>query len=394
MRKMLILILLIFTGNLYSKDNLQKIFDTAGPNSRIIIKSGIYKGNFVVTKPLEITGTGKTIIKTENEKPALTIKSKNVKISGLTIAGNEYKSDSSLEIDADNVIIINNNVKKGVFGIYLNNVKHCVVKENLVEGSIEEKVYNRGNAIQVSHGGYNIISKNRIYYVKDGIYLDYTKNNIISKNSVFNSHYGYHFMFSFNNELSENITKNSVVGAMIMNSDKSKLSNNNFSGQRNVNGCGIYAFESRNCLFEKNKVTANRTGFSIDKLSNSFIKRNIIANNAVAIQKTGNVEKIFITENNIVGNIIQTGGKAVWSCDVFSYKKKGNYWDDYRGYDFNKNRIGDGAYRSNNKLETFLEKNSQLGIFFGSPICSLLESLNLSDETNDLFPLIKPEKIN
>jgi nitrous oxidase accessory protein len=355
---------LISCSTIYSLD-LQNVFDKANVNEIITIPDGNYKGNFVINKPLTVIGNKNTIL--EGEECVLLIKSDNVTVKNMTFFCKN-------------------------FGIKLDHARFCIIKENVITGKNENTVSRKGNGIHILYGDSNLIENNTITDVRDGIYFDYTKNNKVNNNKVINSRYGYHIMYSENNILISNSTRNSIIGSMIMTSSGSVLENNNFSGERNVRGSGIFMYQSNNCIIENNIIKNNTVGFSIDMIAGTIIKKNLISGNAVGIKKVGKVTNIHFTENNIAGNVTQIGGRAVWDESAWSYKNKGNYWDDYRGFDFNGDKIGDGAYRINNDISSLFEKERFLGIFFGSPLCLLFENINLTDTGYDAYPLLNPSK--
>jgi nitrous oxidase accessory protein len=346
--------------------DLQKIFDEAKRNAVIVIPEGRYHGNFIINKPVTVDGKGKAVLEGD---------------------------DCVLLIKADHVTVRNTSFNCKNFGIKLDHARYCDISDNIINGKSESIISKKGNGIHILYGYSNVVESNVITDVRDGIYFDYTVKNEVRKNRVINARYGYHIMYSENNILTSNSTKNSIIGTMIMTSPGSVVRNNDFSGERNVHGCGIFIYQSSNSDIEDNIVRNNTIGFSVDSVTGVLIQRNLVSGNAIGIKKVGEVSDIHFTQNDIEGNVVQIGGRAKWDKSVWSYNDVGNYWDDYKGFDFNGDGIGDGAYRINGDISSLFDRERFLGIFFGSPLCALLDGINLSDEQFDTHPLLKPPVI-
>ena len=68
--------------------SLQDKIERALPGETIEIPKGVYEENLVLTKPITLKGQGKVTIRSKNEKPAITIKGKNVSLKNMKV---EYK---------------------------------------------------------------------------------------------------------------------------------------------------------------------------------------------------------------------------------------------------------------------------------------------------------------
>jgi nitrous oxidase accessory protein len=119
-----------------------------------------------------------------------------------------------------------------------------------------------------------------------------------------------------------------------------------------------------------------------------MIMDNLVAGNTVGIKLYSGVEKSRFTGNWMLGNIIQVGGSGGRDPDDWSYRGRGNFWDDYQGYDLEGKGVGDGPYRINRLFPSLVEKDPCMGIFFGSPLFHFLESAGSRDQVYDRYPLM------
>lgn len=206
--------------------NIQAAVDAAIPGDTIIVASGEYSENLVVTKPV--------IIKSKNGHDTSTVKAllpsapvfkvintDTVVISGFTAAGSANS------------------------GIYLYRAGKCEISNN--------KTVRNGSGIVLSLSDNNHLINNEIASnEKFGIYLESSGANTIDKNTVsLNNDKGIFFNLSDNNTLSENV-----------------VSSNYWDG--------ITLWSSNYNTLDGNKVLRNMYGITISNSSG-----NILINNSV-----------------------------------------------------------------------------------------------------------------
>ena len=66
-------------------DDLQQVIDHASPGDRLVLKQGVYYGNFVISTPVEIEGRSMAIIDGGGRGHGINVIAENVRISGLKI---------------------------------------------------------------------------------------------------------------------------------------------------------------------------------------------------------------------------------------------------------------------------------------------------------------------
>lgn len=87
--------------------------------------------------------------------------------------------------------------------------------------------------------------------------------------------------------------------------------------------------------------------------------------------------------NNFFGNTFDIGTNGTLVLNSFDY----NYWDNYEGYDINKDKIGDLPYRPISLYSMIIERNPPAMVLFRSIMVSLL------DKTEKIIPSLTPENL-
>ncbi|MFT9850130.1 nitrous oxide reductase family maturation protein NosD [Aneurinibacillus sp. REN35] len=392
---LLVLILLFcMTPSGHAESNapsLQQMLTQAEPGETLVVPAGIYHGPVTITKPIVLRAEPGAIIEGNGSGSVVTIAADDVTVEGFTIrhgGQNSSAHDAGVKVQGARVLIKDNRLEYTLFGVHLHRSSASHIIGNRIEGSTETSVAKRGNGIHITAGGSHMIERNEIAHVQDGVYFDQTTGNTVQHNTVDRSRYGYHVMFSDHNRITANETKNSIVGAMVMAANDITVRDNAFHHQMDVQGYGIFLYDVQASSVYGNHIFNNTIGIALDMVERTQLERNKIAHNAVGVKRMGEVEDTHLRENVLIGNVRQIGGDVSWSSDVWSRDSVGNYWDDYRGWDFNKDGIGDGAYRMAADMQQVFEKHPFLGIFYASPLHQLLDHMAADYPVFDEHPLM------
>lgn len=355
----------------------------------------MYQGPVIIKRSMTLVAQKGAQLVGDGVGSVLTIRGKNVTVQGLSIQNGGHDSnngDALIRVEADGAVIKNNTTSKGFYGIHLVRCHGAQIEGNRIQGDATEEIAHRGNGIQLTYGGDHVLRNNTMSNVQDGIYFDNTVANLVEKNQVDYSRYGYHLMFAKKIRLQQNETKNSVIGSMVMDCEDVLVNDNQFTGQRDTRGYGLFIYETRNCIAQRNILSDNTTGLAVDGAMDTQISGNWISGNAMGIKRSGDVVNTHLTGNALVANVRQLGGNANWTPEVWCYEKRGNYWDDYQGFDLNQDGIGDGAYQMADGMVRLMDQNPVLSIFYAGPIQQLLEWIGEEEKVIDPYPLIKPDK--
>jgi len=118
-------------------------------------------------------------------------------------------------------------------------------------------------------------------------------------------------------------------------------------------GNGIYLVNSNRNTIDGNYIHSNNIGIYLSNSDDNTIHDNDIKNNNangvfIHSSSTGNIFYLNDFSNNNDGNARDLSSNT-WSCHG-----KGNYWDDYNGYDKNSDGIGDTPYEiDENSIDSY-----------------------------------------
>ena len=359
--------------------SIQRAVDNARNGDTILISPGLYKESVLINKEVSIKGEEGAIIDGGGKGNVITVTASNMVIDGLLIqnSGSGQEDSGILIKKADKNVIQNNTLKNVKNGIYLANSHENQLLRNSITSN-NSHFSKRGNGIHMFKGGGHYLKGNEIANVQDGIYFDFTKDIKVSENHVSESRYGMHFMFSERILAERNHVEKNVTGFMVMDSAHIDFIENRVTDHFHFRGYGILIYETKNVQVEGNEILRNSTGLSLEFGVDTLINRNQIAANQVGLEFLGKNENNTFSENNFIGNVVQSkiSGEDMRLDDGV----KGNYWDDYSSFDLSGDGVGEEAYKAGSLYDRLLRKQPYWQFFFESP------SIKLWTKAEALFP--------
>ncbi|MFV0562976.1 nitrous oxide reductase family maturation protein NosD [Malaciobacter mytili] len=361
---------------------LQEAINKASEGSIIQLQKGEYYGNIVINKPLTIDGLDKSAkIVGDGKGTVITINSSNVTLKNLTIKGSgssHEKIDSAiLAQNVNNIKIKNNHIEDSLFGINFQKVNRSLIIDNF----ITSKNYDlglRGDAIRLWYSHDNQLLSNKIYKSRDFV-IWYSSGNVIEQNHGSYNRYSLHFMYAGRNLVQNNLFEHSSVGIFFMYSSGTTAINNTIKNSTGAFGVGIGMKDSSNFTLIDNKIIYNARGIYIDQSpfqpnTTNIYKNNKILYNSSAIQFQALREKNIFQENIIKGNmepIVNDSPRNNLSLNLWHR----NYWDNYEGFDRNKDGVGDIPFNHYIYADKLWLYNPNVKFFYGSVVIDLLNFL-------------------
>jgi nitrous oxidase accessory protein len=367
---------------------LQDLIENANTGETLNLPAGTYKGQLIISKGITLDGQNKTIIDGEGQNSVVIIDTDGAQVRNLHItnSGSSHNNtDACIQIKGHFNIVKDNLLDNCLIGIDLQQSNHNVVRRNKISSKPLDLGL-RGDAIRLWYSNDNKVTQNDIKDARDTV-VWYSKDNLISENKTTRSRYALHFMYSQTNKVEKNQYINNSVGIFLMYSDGVEIRDNYIAHATGATGVGIGFKETGNVVVENNQILYCASGIYLDLSpfqpeTINDIKNNQIAYNGTGIlfhnDWTGNVFK----ENYFKGNISQVAVNGARTANRNTWE--GNIWDDYTGFDQNKDGIGDTPYQLYSYADQLLTDLPFTKFFKGTP---LLELLNFLDQ---LAPFNQP----
>ena len=360
-------------------ESIQATVNRSNQGDTIVIMPGVYKENVTIDKQVSIRGKQGATIDGGTKGNVITVTASNIVIEGLIIQNSGMQQeDSGIFVKKGNRNIIRNNTLQNVLnGIYIANSSENQLLENNIT-SYESHFSKRGNGIHLFKGGNHLLQRNEIFEVQDGIYFDFTSDIHVTENHIHDSRYAMHFMFSEKIIAEKNDVEKNITGFMVMDSSGIKFTANRVADHFHFRGYGVLIYESKDVLINGNEIIRNSVGLSLEQGVDTLTSENMIAANQVGLEFSGENQQNIFSENNFIGNVVQT---KISSGDMrLDDGAKGNYWDDYASFDLTGDGIGEEAYKAGSLYDRLLQKQPYWQFFFESP------SIKLWTKAEALFP--------
>jgi nitrous oxidase accessory protein len=325
---------------------IQKAIDAALPYDTILVLPGKYlEWDIWIDKPLFMIGVDYPVIDGDHQSEIITIGADSVVFRGFKVqhVGFSYTKDwAAIKIDSKNYCTIEDNILlDSFFGIYLKKTNYTTVRNNILRGKAENEV-NSGNGIHLWYCNDVLIENNRVFGHRDGIYLEFVeRSKIVGNTSEGNIRYGLHFMFSNHDDYIGNTFKNNGTGVAVMFSSHINMKNNRFIDNWGTTNYGLLLKEIKDGEMSGNLFQNNTTAIFADGSNRLKILKNEFRSNGWAINIFSSCMDNEIAYNNFIANTfdLTTNGKR--NPNDFH----DNYWDQYIGYDLDKDGIGDVPHR-------------------------------------------------
>jgi nitrous oxidase accessory protein len=245
---------------------------------------------------------------------------------------------------------------------------------------------------------------NVVDHAKDGVFLGFAVRTTVERNEISNVRYGLHTMYSDDLTLRGNVVQDNVAGASLMYSRGVAVFDNEFTGSRSLaSGYGLLFKDVDDVELAGNRIHNNRIGLVMDGAPRTpghyvTLRGNLIAYNQVALQLFTTTGVTFV-ENSFVGNLqqVESRGGDLEHRNQWSLDGRGNYWDDYQGFDANGDGTGDIPYRYEGVYDDLVSHNEALRAYAHTPAQTALDLAarwfpvyRLEPSVVDPHPLVAP----
>lgn len=360
----------------------------AEPGSRVVVHAGVYREpTIVVDRPVEIVGRGAPVLDGEGARQIMTITADDVTIRGLVFrdVGTSYVEDrAAIRVErARRCRIEDNRFEDTFFGIYLASAADCVLADNVMHARKERETAS-GNGIHLWYSKNVEIRGNEIRGHRDGIYFEFVEGSEVRGNiSEGNLRYGLHFMFSDDCRYVDNVFRKNGAGVAVMYTEAVEMRGNRFERNWGSASFGLLLKDIARSRISDNIFVGNSVGIYAEGTNQVEVRRNVFERNGWAVRIMANSLDNVFTANDFIGNTFDVATNSRRSYSEFT----GNYWDAYRGYDLDRDGIGDVPFRPVRLFSLMVERNE--------PSLVLLRSLLVTtlDVAERVFPSLTPETL-
>jgi nitrous oxidase accessory protein len=354
----------------------------------ITVHPGTYREpTIVVRKPVVLEGVGYPTLAGTGSHTILVVAANDVTVRGLHFDGVEpamVEDPSAIRVlEVSGCRIENNRVDNAMFGIYLARSTNCRVTGNVVHGSGRNETSN-GNGIHLWTARSITIENNHVSGQRDGIYFEFVHDtHIVANVSEHNIRYGLHFMYSDDCTYERNQFIGNGSGVAVMYTRRVTMIGNRFEENWGPAAYGLLLKEIGESRLVDNVFTHNTTGLLSDGADRLVAEGNMFRDNGWAVRLEASTMDAHFSGNTFLGNSFDVATNS----REHTTKIEGNYWDDYRGYDLNRDGIGDVPFHPVRLFSMVVEHHP--------PAMILMRSLftNVLDAAERVLPALTPETL-
>lgn len=371
---------------------LQPLIDATPTGGTLRLEAKIYAAPGKIGRTMRIEGVkGGTVVDGGGIGSILTVTADDVEIIGLTLrnSGERHETtDSAVRLRARHGIFKDNVIENCLFGFELKQADGNVIRRNKI-GSKDLPQALRGDSIRVWYSNGNRIEDNDVTNVRDTV-IWYSTDNIVTGNRILDSRYGIHLMYSHKNKLLHNSFLSNTVGIFLMYANDNDVIDNVIHYSQGPSGIGLGFKESSNTRVIHNDFFANARGIFMDASPYDPEGFNLFQDNRIAYNGTGvafhsDWEGNTFERNAFLGN--HTSVTVLGSGSANRNTWRSDYWDDWEGFDRNRDGVGDTPYESWSWADRLWMDVPDAQFFRTSP------SLELVDFVERLGSLLEPRLI-
>lgn len=357
----------------------------ASPGDTIVVRAGSYREpTVIVDRRVVILGEGRPVFDGQGTHEVILVTADSVELRGLVVrntgsAGTEDRAGIRLS-GVRGCVVEDNQVLDTYFGIYGERMNGSRIANNRVEGP--DAAYSlSGNAIHCWMCRELVIEGNLTAGHRDGVYLEYVRQGTITGNRIErNLRYALHFMRSDSTLYQGNTITGNGAGVAVMYSRGVTMIDNEFSLHRGGSAYGLLLKEISDSRITGNRFLSNTVAMFLENSNRNRIDGNLFRDNGRAVRVLANA-----VGNEFLGNVFRGNSFDVTTNSRSATSRfEGNYWDQYKGWDLDRDGTGDVPHRPVRLFALLVEQNDPALILLRSAFVDLL------DVAERVFPVLTP----
>ncbi|MFL5507604.1 MAG: nitrous oxide reductase family maturation protein NosD [Gemmatimonadales bacterium] len=358
----------------------------AKPGDHIVVRAGTYPTQDVrVDRRVTITGEGWPVLDAGGEHQVLVIVADSVAVTGLVfrnVATSFVNDRAAVRVDDVAACDVHDNrFERTFFGVYLARTRGCRVTGNRFRGAYHSEATS-GNAVHLWNTVGTVVERNEVTGHRDGIYLEFARHARVADNeSHDNFRYGLHFMFSDSCAYERNLFTRNGAGVAVMYTNVVVMTGNRFLENEGPTAYGLLLKDINDSRVEGNVFRRNTVALHLEGSNRIRVLGNDFESNGWAVRLLGNSDDGRLERNRFVANSFDLSTNAASATATLD----ANEWDEYRGYDLDRDGFGDVPFRPVRLFAILVQDNE--------PALILLRSLfiDLLDVAERVLPVLSPQ---
>lgn len=315
------------------------------PGGRVLVQAGVYREpTIVIESSVVLEGAQGAVIDGEHERALMVVSADGVAIRGLTFrntGGSHVEDRAALRVfDAFDCVIEDNRFEATFFAVMLQRVDGCVVRRNTMRG-MSGTQSSTANGVHLWTSANVLVEDNDITGHRDGIYFEFATHAVARRNTVSASlRYGLHFMFSDSCRYEANRFAANRSGVAVMYAKHVAVVGNEFSRNTGSAAYGLLLKDINDSEVRGNVFKDNTVGLFLEGSNRNAVHGNRFEANGWALRLLADAQDNRVEGNAFARNLFDVGTNSRNHYSVI----RANHWDRYRGYDLDRDGIGDVPY--------------------------------------------------
>lgn len=367
--------------------DLQDVIDAAEDGAALCLQPGTYDGPLEIAKPLTLWGAG-AVIRSKGKGSTVRLSAPGRLLAfAVDGSGGRFDTlDAAVRVQADDALVEGVTIRNATFGILVEKSKRAVIRGNQVVGDRRKALGLRGDGVRLWEAHDCTIEDNLVEASRD-VVVWYSSGNTLRRNTVVDGRYGTHLMYSHRSQVLKNRYVGNTVGVFVMYSRDVDLQENVLADSAGSAGVGLGVKESGNLVVRRNLFVHNTIGTYMETSplqadDHNLFEENVFRLGDAAIVFHSSQHRNLFRRNSIRDNFaavrVEGGG------DALDVSWEANDFDDYAGYDLDRDGVGDIPYEQRRLSTDLLSRSPTLEFFRGSL------TLALVDAASHVLPLVKP----
>jgi nitrous oxidase accessory protein len=367
--------------------DLGALLAAARPGDAFCLAPGAYPGPLVLDG-VSLAGPRDAVLRSRGKGTTVRLRGAAA-IRGVTVEGSGGRFDTldaAIHAEGHGPVVEDVAVRGATFGILVEKATAARVLRNEVTGDRAASLGLRGDGIRLWEVYDAVVEGNRVLDGRD-VVLWYASRNRVLGNRVEGGRYGAHLMYSHENEITGNHFARNVTGLFVMYSRRVAVRDNVFADSGGAAGIGLGLKESGDVTVRGNLFAHNTIGLYVDTSplwpdDRNRVEGNLFRLNDVAVSFLGRSQGNAFLGNGFRDSRVQV--QVAGGGDARGAEWRGNAFDDYAGYDLDRDGTGDVPYELRSLTSDLVASRPALAFFRGTPALTLVETVGR------LVPLFEP----